>query len=98
MRRATRRRRCTPTHPTSRSPKPSTPPPTGSSPKTVGTTAGEVELRIPGDRTGTSTPRLVPTGSRRLSQLDEMIVSLYAGGMTVRDIEHHLVSTLGVDL
>lgn len=47
---------------------------------------------------GTFTPRLVPTGSRRLSRLDEMIISLYAGGMTVRDIEHHLVATLGVDL
>lgn len=70
----------------------------GSFPKTVGTTAGEVELRIPRDRDGSFTPRLVPTGARRLSQLDEMIISLYAGGMTVRDIEHHLVSTLGVDL
>lgn len=70
----------------------------GSFPKTVGTTAGEIELRIPRDRNGTFTPRLVPTGSRRLSQLDEMIISLYAGGMTVRDIEHHLVATLGVDL
>lgn len=70
----------------------------GSFPKTVGTTAGEIELKIPRDRNGTFTPRLVPTGSRRLSQLDEMIISLYAGGMTVRDIEHHLVSTLGVDL
>ena len=70
----------------------------GSFPKTVGTTAGDVELRIPRDRNGSFTPRLVPTGSRRMSQLDDMIVSLYAGGMTVRDIEHHLVSTLGVDL
>lgn len=34
----------------------------GSFPKTVGTTAGEVELRIPRDRNGTFTPRLVPTG------------------------------------
>ncbi len=70
----------------------------GAFPKTVGTTAGEIELAIPRDRNGTFTPRLVPTGTRRLSQLDEMIISLYAGGMTVRDIEHHLVSTLGVDL
>nr|WP_241560515.1 IS256 family transposase [Rathayibacter iranicus] len=70
----------------------------GSFPKTVATNVGDVELRIPRDRNGTFTPRLVPTGSRRLSQLDEMIISLYAGGMTVRDIEHHLVSTLGVDL
>lgn len=70
----------------------------GSFPKTVGTTVGEIELAIPRDRNGSFTPRLVPTGSRRLSQLDEMIISLYAGGMTIRDIEHHLVSTLGVDL
>src|SRR5690606_1253208 len=70
----------------------------GSFPKTVATSVGDVELRIPRDRDGTFTPRLVPTGSRRLSQLDEMIVSLYAGGMTVRDIEHHLASTVGTDL
>lgn len=70
----------------------------GSFPKTVGTSVGDVELRIPRDRDGSFTPRLVPTGSRRLSQLDEMIVSLYAGGMTVRDIEHHLASTVGTEL
>ncbi|PWJ64247.1 mutator family transposase [Rathayibacter iranicus] len=67
-------------------------------PKTVATSVGDVELRILRDRNGSFTPRLVPTGSRRLSQLDEMIVSLYAGGMTVRDIEHHLESTIGTDL
>lgn len=70
----------------------------GSFPKTVGTSIGDVELRVPRDRDGSFTPRLVPTGSRRLSQLDEMIVSLYAGGMTVRDIEHHLASTVGTEL
>jgi len=70
----------------------------GSYPKTVATATGEIELDIPRDRAGTFTPRLVPVGQRRLSQLDEIIVSLYAGGMTVRDIEYHLVSTLGVEL
>ena len=35
---------------------------------------------------------------RRLDGLDAMIVSLYAGGMTIRDIQHHLVSTLGTEL
>ncbi len=70
----------------------------GSFPKTVGTSVGDVELRVPRDRNGTFTPRLVPTGTRRLSQLDEMIVSLYAGGMTVRDIEHHLAATVGTEL
>jgi putative transposase len=70
----------------------------GSYPKTVGTQVGDVELEIPRDRDGTFIPRLVPRGSRRLGGLDEMIVSLYAGGMTVRDIEHHLAATVGTEL
>ncbi len=41
---------------------------------------------------------MVPKGARRLTELDDMIVSLYAGGMTVRDICHHLATTLGVDM
>jgi putative transposase len=55
-------------------------------------------LDVPRDRDGTFTPRLVPKGSRRLGGLDEMIISLYAGGMTIRDIQHHLVSTIGTEL
>lgn len=70
----------------------------GSFPKTVATVVGDVELAVPRDRNGTFTPRLVPTGQRRLGGLDEMIVSLYAGGMTVRDIEHHLASTIGTEI
>ena len=70
----------------------------GSFAKTVGTSVGDVELAIPRDRDGSFTPRLVPTGSRRLSQLDDMIISLYAGGMTVRDIAHHLERTVGTEL
>ena len=70
----------------------------GSYPKTVATTVGEVELAIPRDRNGTFTPMLVPKGSRRLSGLDDMVISLYAGGMTIRDIEHHLASTIGTEL
>lgn len=66
--------------------------------KTVGTEIGDVELAIPRDRAGTFTPMLVPKGSRRLDTLDAMIISLYAGGMTVRDIAHHLESTIGTDL
>jgi transposase-like protein len=41
---------------------------------------------------------LVPRGVRRLDGLDAMIVSLYAGGMTIRDIGHHLASTIGTEL
>lgn len=70
----------------------------GSYPKTVATEIGDIELAIPRDRHGTFTPMLVPKGVRRLDGLDAMIVSLYAGGMTVRDIAHHLVSTIGTEL
>ena len=70
----------------------------GTSVKTVATEIGDIELAVPRDRAGTFTPMLVPKGQRRLDGLDGMIISLYAGGMTVRDIQHHLASTLGTDL
>lgn len=70
----------------------------GSTPKTVSTEIGRVPLEVPRDRASTFEPRLVPKGTRRLGGLDEMIISLYAGGMTVRDIGHHLVRTLGTEL
>jgi putative transposase len=70
----------------------------GSSAKTMASQVGEVNLDIPRDRAGTFIPRLVPKGSRRLGGLDDMIVSLYAGGMTIRDIQHHLFQTLGTEL
>src|SRR5699024_4133596 len=54
----------------------------GSTPKTVQAEFGPVELEIPRDRAGSFTPRLVPKGQRRLGGLDDMIISLYAGGMT----------------
>ena len=70
----------------------------GSSEKTVLSEAGSVPLAVPRDRLGTFTPRLVPKGQRRLGGLDDMIISLYAGGMTIRDIQHHLASTIGTEL
>jgi putative transposase len=70
----------------------------GTFPKTVASEIGDVELAVPRDRNGTFVPMLVPKGARRLDGLDAMIVSLYAGGMTIRDIGHHLTSTLGVEL
>lgn len=70
----------------------------GMSPKTVATEIGDVELAIPRDRNGTFTPMLVPKGQRRLDGLDGMIISLYADGMTLRDIQHHLASTIGTEI
>lgn len=70
----------------------------GSTPKTVATEVGDVALATPRDRVGTFEPRLVPKGARRIGGLDEMIISLYAGGMTVRDIQAHLDRTIGTEL
>jgi transposase-like protein len=70
----------------------------GTTPKTVQTEIGDLELRVPRDRDGSFTPMLVPKGQRRLDGLDGMIVSLYAGGMTLRDIQHHLANTIGTEI
>jgi len=70
----------------------------GSTPKTLSTEVGQVPIDTPRDRAGTFEPRLVPKGARRLDGLDAMIISLYAGGMTVRDIQAHLARTLGTEL
>jgi putative transposase len=55
-------------------------------------------LDVPRDRDSSFEPRLVPKGERRLAGLDDMIISLYAGGMTIRDIQHHLARTIGTEL
>jgi putative transposase len=70
----------------------------GHSGKTLATEVGDVSLAVPRDRAGTFEPRLVPKGARRAGGLDDMIISLYAGGMTIRDIGHHLQRTLGTEL
>lgn len=70
----------------------------GTTTKTLSTEIGEIELSTPRDRNGTFTPMLVSKGQRRLDGLDGMIISLYAGGMTIRDIQHHLESTIGTEL
>lgn len=70
----------------------------GTSPKTLASEVGDIPLAVPRDRNRSFEPRLVPKGSRRAGGLDDMIISLYAGGMTVRDIQHHLARTLGTEL
>ena len=70
----------------------------GSTPKTLDTEVGSVRLDQPRDRNSSFASRLVPKGARRLGGLEEMIISLYAGGMTIRDIQHHLAATLGTEL
>ncbi len=68
----------------------------GSSTKTVSTTNGPVAIAVPRDRNGEFEPRIVPKRARRIGQIDEMILSLYARGMSTRDIEAHLLEVYGV--
>ncbi len=68
----------------------------GTSRKTVSTTNGPVTIDVPRDRNGEFEPRIVPKRARRLGQIDEMILSLYARGLTTRDIEAHLLEVYGV--
>ena len=71
----------------------------GATGKTVQTGIGPVRLSVPRDRAGTFEPVLVPKRSGRVSGgLDDMIISLYAHGMTVRDIVHHLNQVYGTEL
>lgn len=70
----------------------------GYSSKTLDTQSGPVTVDIPRDRDGSFVPKLVPKHSRRLDGLEGDIISLYAHGMTVRDIRDHLEDRLGSEL
>lgn len=62
----------------------------GYSAKTVLSEDGEVTLSIPRDRAGSFEPRLIPKGMTRLPAMNDQIISLYAGGLTVREVQAHL--------
>lgn len=62
----------------------------GHYPKTVRTEVGDVRVAVPRDRAGSFDPVTVPVGQRRLSGLDQMVISLYAKGLTTGDIASHL--------
>src|SRR3954464_72813 len=69
----------------------------GAGRKTVKTELGAVEVRTPRDRDGSFDPKLVAKRQTRLAGLDDKILGLYPGGMTVRDISAHLAELYGVD-
>src|SRR5690625_3457683 len=69
----------------------------GHSSKTVATTAGPVQITVPRDRNSTFTPQIVPKHSRRLGAIEDIILSLYARGLSTREIEAHLSEVYDVD-
>ena len=70
----------------------------GTSPKTVTTADGALALDIPRDRLSTFDPILVAKHQRRLPRFDENVVSMYARGMTVREIQGHLREIYGLEV
>ena len=70
----------------------------GASSKVLLTEAGAIDLDIPRDRNGDFEPKIVPKGRTRLKGFNDRIVSLYARGMTVRDVQAHLLEIYDVDV
>jgi len=69
----------------------------GSSQKTVLTDTSKIVLDIPRDRAGRFDPQLIAKYQRRFPGFDEKIISMYARGMTVREIRGHLEELYGID-
>ena len=70
----------------------------GHSKKTIKGEFGEAEIAVPRDRTGEFEPQIVKKGQTRFDGFDEKILSLYARGMTVRDIQAQLLDLYGVEV
>ena len=70
----------------------------GTTPKTVTTEIGKVDLRVPRDRDASFEPQTVRKGQRRLDGLTGNVVSLYAKGMTTGDIQAYLAEIYGTDI
>lgn len=66
--------------------------------KTVTTSSGPVRISVPRDRNGDFEPRIVRKGQRRAGPVDEIILSLYARGLTTRDIQAHLLEVYGAEV
>lgn len=70
----------------------------GKGKKTVKTGNGEIEISVPRDRLSEFEPILVGKRQSHLKGLDEQVLSLYARGMTVRDIQSHLSELYGTEI
>lgn len=70
----------------------------GHSPKTVKSQYGEFQVDIPRDRAGEFEPKLIPKYQRDISGIEEKVISLYARGMTTRDIHDQLQDLYGIEL
>jgi putative transposase len=70
----------------------------GTSKKTVLSGTSQVTLDIPRDRAGTFDPKLIAKYQRRFPEFDDKIISMYARGMSVREIRGHLEDLYGIEV
>jgi putative transposase len=70
----------------------------GTSGKTIKGDFGELEIDVPRDRAGKFEPQILPKYQTRFTGFDDKIISLYARGMTTREIESHLKEIYGVEV
>jgi putative transposase len=70
----------------------------GSTPKTLQTEHGPVEIDTPRDRNGSFEPRIVRKRQRRFEGFDDKIIALYSRGLSTRDIQAYLQDLYGVEV
>ena len=70
----------------------------GTSPKTVKSKHGEIELDVPRDRQAEFEPVIIKKHQRRFDGFDDAILSLYSRGLSTRDIKAHLEEIYGVEI
>ena len=70
----------------------------GTSAKTILAEDGEIEIAVPRDRASSFEPQLIAKGHTRFDGFDDKILSLYARGMTVREIQGHLAELYGTEV
>ena len=70
----------------------------GTSPKTLKGDLGQVQIDVPRDRDGSFEPKIVAKHQRRFTGFDDKILSMYARGMSTREIQGHLEEIYAIEV
>lgn len=70
----------------------------GKSKKLIQSSHGAIEIEVPRDRNSEFEPKLIKKRQRHISSFDDKIISMYARGMTTRDIQEHIKDLYGADI
>lgn len=70
----------------------------GYTPKTLKSEFGEIDIKVPRDRNGEFEPKIIPKYQRNVSGIEEKVISLYARGMSTRDISEQIQELYGFSI